>query len=258
MSHSWNTVRCCVAAVCVAVGACGRGAAPQKPEYVAAAERAQAGLVGPLKDDTGDEIVSWVDGQVVTDWAAEIVKRERAINGYLDDADPVRAAKYGFRSGQNPRLAWSWFRNNPVGFNGVPFVLFKTILDLDPNHHDPTLRAIARIWKREASVPAGSGPSGTWTLDHLGVGPDPSDYADGVARTANERQSPLPFGFAFENPRSFEPLSPTENAADDTRLLVKRERWTGRKTGNATARALAAPARWIGCSFRARPVTLAA
>jgi hypothetical protein len=215
-------VRCCVAAVCVAVGACGRGAAPQKPEYVAAAERAQAGLVGPLKDDTGDEIVSWVDGQVVTDWAAEIVKRERAINGYLDDADPVRAAKYGFRSGQNPRLAWSWFRNNPVGFNGVPFVLFKTILDLDPNHHDPTLRAIARIWKREASVPAGSGPSGTWTLDHLGVGPDPSDYADGVARTANERQSPLPFGFAFENPRSFEPLSPTENAADDARLLVKR------------------------------------
>ena len=165
----------------------------------------------PLKDDTSEEIVSWVDGQVVTDWAAEIAKRERAIDGYLNDADPARAEKYGFRSGQNPRLAWSWFRNNPVGFNGVPFVLFKTILDLDPNHQNPTLRAIARIWKHEASVPAGSGTSApNWTLDHIGVGPDPSDYVDGVARPASERQSPLPFGFAFENPRSFEPLSATE------------------------------------------------
>src|SRR6188472_445538 len=157
MSHSWNRVLCTVAVVCIAAGACGRDPAPQKPEYAAAAERAKAGFVAPLKDDTGDEIVSWVDGQVVTDWAAEITKRERAIDGYLNDADPGRAEKYGFRSGQNPRLAWSWFRSNPVGFNGVPFVLLKTILDLDPNHQDPTLRAIARIWKHEATVPAGSG-----------------------------------------------------------------------------------------------------
>ena len=92
---------------------------------------------GRLKDDTSEEIVSWVDGQVVTDWAAEIAKRERAIDGYLNDTDPARAEKYGFRSGQNPQLAWSWFRDNPVGFNGVPFVLFKTILDLDPNHAEP-------------------------------------------------------------------------------------------------------------------------
>ena len=152
--------------------------------------------------------MSWVDGQVVTDWPAEIAKRERAIDGYLNDTDPGRAEKYGFRSGQNPRLAWSWFRDNPVGFNGVPFVLFKTILDLDPNHENPTLRAIARIWKREAIVPAGSGaPASRWTFDHIGIGPNPSDYVDGVARPPSERQSPLPFGFAFENPRSFEPLS---------------------------------------------------
>ena len=90
-----------------------------------------------LKDDSSDDIVSWVDGQVVTDWSAEIAKRERAIDGYLNDTDPGRAAKYGFRSGQNPQLGWSWFRDNPVGFNGVPFVLFKTILDLDPNHPEP-------------------------------------------------------------------------------------------------------------------------
>ena len=84
-----------------------------------------------------------------------------AIEGYLNDTDPNRAEKYGFRSGQNPQLAWSWFRDYPVGFNGVPFVLFKTILDLDPEHTDPALQRIARIWKREAAMPLGSGPAAT-------------------------------------------------------------------------------------------------
>ena len=105
----------------------------------------------------------------------------------------------------------------------MPFVLFKTILDLDPNHENPTLRAIARIWKREAIVPAGSGaPASRWTFDHIGIGPNPSDYVDGVARPPSERQSPLPFGFAFENPRSFEPLSAAQTTVYDGRLLARR------------------------------------
>jgi mono/diheme cytochrome c family protein len=212
-----------IALVAVAVCACGRGPASESREYPAAARTVNPGLAGPLKDDTSAEIVSWVDGEVVTDWPAEITKRERAIEGYLDDADPVRAEKYGFRSGQNPRMAWSWFRDNPVGFNGVPYVLLKTILDLDPNHQNATLRAIARIWKHEATVPAESGASAaSWTLDHIGVAPNPSDYVDGVARPASQRQSPLPFGFAFENPRTFEPLSATEKTADDAGLLARR------------------------------------
>ncbi len=169
----------------VAVCACS-GPANESRQTVAERAANQSGLVSPLKDDTSDQIVSWVDGQVVTDWAAEIAKRERAIDGYLDDADPARAEKYGFRSGQNPQLAWSWFRNNPVGFNGVPFVLFKTILDLDPDHENPTLRTIARIWKREAIVPSTAGtPATEWTLDHIGIGADPSDYVDGVVRPAD-------------------------------------------------------------------------
>jgi hypothetical protein len=178
---------------------------------------------GPLAIDTSEDIVSWVDGQVVADWAQEIAKRDKAIEDYLDDADPARAEKYGFRSGQNPRLAWNWFRENPVGFNGVPYVLFKTILDLDPGHPNPTLRALARIWKREAPLPMGTGATATrWTLDHIGVRPDPADYVDGVALPVGERRSPLPFGFAFENPRAFEPLSGAEKAALDGRLLTKR------------------------------------
>ena len=209
--------------IAAALGACSRGPATESRGYLPPGGTAEAGFVAPLKDDSSEQIVSWVDGQTVTDWPAEIAKREKAIDGYLSDTDPGRAEKYGFRSGQNPRLAWDWFRNNPVGFNGVPFVLLKTILDLDPNHQNPALRAIARIWKREAIVPAAAGSSPpAWTLDHIGVGPNPADYADGVALPAGRRQSPLPFGFAFENPRSFAPLSAAERTADDARLMAKR------------------------------------
>ena len=182
-----------------------------------------ADFVAPLEVDTSDNIVSWVDGQVVNDWAAEVARRDRAIAGYLDDDDPVRAEKYGFRSGQTPRLAWNWFRENPVGFNGVPYVLFKTILDLSPDHENPTLRTLARIWKRQATVPQGTGAAATsWTLDHLGVVPNPSDYVGGVVRPAAERQHPLPYGLVFENPRTFEAMSGPTSALYDARLLARR------------------------------------
>lgn len=217
---------CRRASVVLALGivcACNSTPAPPAAEYAAAAERFAAGFVAPLSEDTGDDIVSWVDGQIVTDWPAEVNKRERAIQGYLNDADPERAAKYGFRSGQDPRLAWSWFKDNPVGFNGVPFVLFKTILDLDPEHENAALRRIARIWKREAIYPSGPGPAASrWTIDHIGIGPNPADYADGVARPVAERRAPLPFGFAYENERTFEPMSAAELSVQDGRLLARR------------------------------------
>ena len=211
----------CAAGFVVAMSACSRQPATESSVNTAAAARASEGIVAPLEDDTSDAIISWVDGHVVADWTAEIGKREQAIERYLSDSDPAHAEKYGFRSGQHPQLAWSWFLDNPVGFNGVPFVVLKTIFDLDPNHENPTLRSIARIWKREASVPVASGAS-RWTIDHIGMGPSPRDYVDGIARPAGERQSPLPFGFAFENPRSFEPLSTAETTVLDGRLLARR------------------------------------
>ena len=103
----------------LAAWGCNR-ASESAPEYAAAAERAEAGLVAPLGDDTSDEIVSWVDGRVITDWAAEIERRDRAIQGYLNDTNPDHAATYGFRSGQHPQLAWNWFLDNPVGILGEP------------------------------------------------------------------------------------------------------------------------------------------
>jgi len=212
----------CIALSSLLVWSCGRGTSSEDTKSTPAATVPSGGLVSPLKDDSSNDILSWVDGQVVSDWSAEIAKRERAIDGYLSDTDDVRAAKYGFRSGHNPQLGWSWFRDYPVGFNGVPFVLFKTILDLDPNDADPTLRRIARIWKHESPIPLGTGRSATrWTFDHLGVGPTPFDYADGIAKPVGERTSPLPFGFAFENPRTFEPLSETDLKLRDGQLRLK-------------------------------------
>ncbi len=229
VARSWGLGRraslCMWLGIAMVVAACGRDGNRNEttPDYTAAAQRASVGIVGPLDNDTGDDIVSWVDGQVVADWPAEIAKRDRAIAGYLSDSDTAHAEKYGFRSGQHPRMAWDWFSDNPVGFNGVPFVLFKTILDLDPNHENPTLRAIARIWKREAVVPVGSsGAAANWTFDHIGIGPNPNDYVDGVAKAPADRTAPLPYGFAFENPRAFEPLSAAQTTVYDGRLLARR------------------------------------
>ena len=221
MSKLW-TVRF-VAAVLIAgaLPACNRGGSTSDTAKTAySGTTGGGGLVAPPKTDDSDQIVSWVDGQAVTDWAAEVAKRDRAIDGYLNDEDPARAATYGFRSGQNPRLAWDWFQHNPVGFNGVPFVVLKTILDLDPDDANPILRKVARIWKHESAVGSGGAPA--WTFDHIGIGPDPGDYTNGIARPASQRQSPLPFGFAFENPRTFAPLSAAETTAEDARLLARR------------------------------------
>jgi hypothetical protein len=211
----------CATLLSLTVSACAR-VPPAAPAYPATAPPSGGAVVAPADDSSSAEIVSWIDGRVITDWATEIARREHAIEQYLNDADPVRADQYGFRTGQNPQLAWNWFRDNPVGFNGIPFVLFKTLLDLDPNHANTTLRTIARIWKREAIVPVPSAGASNWTLDHLGVGPHPADYVDGVARPPAERQAPLPYGFAFENPRSFEPLSAAATLTHDARLLARR------------------------------------
>ena len=99
-----------IALVAVAVCACRRGPANESREYPAAAKTVDAGLVGPLSDDTRAEIVSWVDGGVVTDWPAEIAKREGP-RGRSRDADRS-APRSTVRSGRTRGL--ELVRDNPV------------------------------------------------------------------------------------------------------------------------------------------------
>src|SRR5262245_16256651 len=210
-----NLRRITVFVLAIAVVACGRNAGDHAPEYQVAAEGARSGFVAPLQDDSAADIMSWVDGAPVTDWNVEIQKRDRAIEGYLNDSDPGRAEKYGFRSGQTPKMAWDWFNNNPVGFNGVPYVLLKTMFDLDPNDANPTPRTIPRIWKHHATIPTAAGGE-AWTMDHIGISPPPTDYDNGVARPAGPAS--VPYGFAFENPQTFAALDPAQRVVLDTRL----------------------------------------
>ncbi len=221
--HPGRSLSALVVVMAAAATACSPADGSHAQSAAARGAGADASLVRAPEADTSEAIVSWVDGKAVSDWRAERDRRDRAIARYLNDDDPDRAATYGFRAGQTPRLAWSWFRNNPVGFNGVPFVLFKTLLDLDPDHADPDLRAIARIWKREAVLPAAAAATDpVWTFDHIGVSAPPEDYTDGRLRAAGDRRSPLPAGFAFENPRAFTPLSRPQLATLDARLAARR------------------------------------
>ena len=73
--------------VCIALSSalvwssCGRGPSSEETKLASTANATSGGLVGPLKDDSSNDILSWVDGQVVSDWSAEIAKRDRAIDG---------------------------------------------------------------------------------------------------------------------------------------------------------------------------------
>jgi hypothetical protein len=131
-------------------------------------------------------------------WSDESGRREQALYAYLRDTDPVRAEKYGFRSGHTPALAWNWFDQHPVGFGGVPYVLLQTILSLDPaTETNPQLLALAKIWKKKSVIP-GEKDKQLYTLDHLGFGPHPNDYENGVAKRPDQRQQHLPNGFVYD------------------------------------------------------------
>ena len=200
-------------------------------------------------------------------------KRERAIDGYLNDTDPGRAEKYGFRSGQNPRLAWSWFRDNPVGFNGVPFVLFKTILDLDPNHENPTLRAHRphleargdraggirdRPRRAGRSITSASGRTRPTTSTAWRARPASASRrcrSDSRSRTrARSSRCRRPRRRCYDGAAAGAARVPEHQPADRQAARPP----TRGELGDATGRASAARARWIACSSRARPATSAA
>jgi mono/diheme cytochrome c family protein len=186
-----------------------------------------------------DEVVSWVDNRPVTDWDEEIKKRDKAIYDYLRINDSGAAQRYGFTNGHTPAIAWKWFEDSPVGFGGVPYVLWKTIAMLEDNEDyytrlasnatevakrsslytdltssvgAPTpkfdlneiaaLRAVARLWHQPSPV------SGERNLDHIGLLPHPGNYrksGDSYSPTFQAVQDPriqkelLPYGMTYES-----------------------------------------------------------
>lgn len=155
---------------------------------------AESGEAAPSIRHASDQ---WVENGS-SDWMDEVGRREKQIADFLQDTDPERASQYRFRDGHYPALAWNWFDQHPIGYGGIPYVLLQTMLSLDPSTEtDPHLKKLANIWKRE-SVVADEKGKGIFTLDHLGFGPHPDDYENGIAKPANQRNQFLPNGFVYD------------------------------------------------------------
>ncbi len=161
---------------------------------------------------------SWVDEGFVG-WSEERKRREKALNNYLCDDSEAAAAFYGFdeirrphgKRGKatvsrfTPREAWAFFDEHPIGYGGVPYVLLQTLLSIDPAEEtDEDLKKLGRIWREpslladeQPEAPGQNGGRKHYTLDHLGIGPHPTDYEDGVAVAPMQRKR-LPNGLVFD------------------------------------------------------------
>jgi hypothetical protein len=96
------------------------------------------------------------------------------------------------------------------------------MLSLDPaTETSPALLELAKIWKRQSVIPSEQGET-LYTLDHLGFGPHPEDYRDGVAKAPGEREHRLPNGFVFD-PR----VEPKDKWWIDFRLKTMRDGFIG-------------------------------
>ncbi len=191
-----------------------------------------------LDSGTSDGFVSWVDRQPITDWNAEIKKRDKAIYQYLNVNDPATSGKYGFSNNHTPATAWKWFEESPVGFGGLPFVLWKTITFLEDRDSYYTsladsaksvaagsnfftgitsyfgapkpsftgeeiaaLRAVAKLWRQPSPM------TGEKNLDHIGVIPHPENYNKESeyspeftsVKDPGMQKVKLPYGFGYES-----------------------------------------------------------
>ena len=163
----------------------------------------------------------WLTNEA-TSWQQERQRREDELDAYVNDTDATRSETYGFKKGHTPKLAWDWFDKHPVGYGGMPYVLLQTMLSLDPaTEKNPHLLALAKIWKKKSTVPSEASKN-IYTLDHLGIGPHPSEYKDGVAKKPSQRDRLLPNGLVFD------PTVEIEKVADvDVKLKLMRDGLAG-------------------------------
>ncbi len=158
---------------------------------------------------TGYASDKWVkEGK--TTWQQEQQRREEELYAYLNDTNSDRAKIYGFRTGHTPKLGWDWFDNHPIGYGGVPYVLLQTILSLDPaTETDPYLLAIAKVWRKQSKIPDEAGQK-VYTIDHLGLGPHPDEYENGVVKPPEQRKHLLPNGLVYDPTVKVESLEDIE------------------------------------------------
>ena len=167
--------------------------------------------------------MSWVDGQVVTDWAAEIAKREQAHRRLSERRRSGRAREV--RVPQRPESA-ARVELVPRQPGRVQRRAVRAVQDdarsrsesseSDAARHRPDLEA-----RGDRAGGRGSAGGSVDARSHRRRA-EPVRLRRRRRASAGERQSPLPFGFAFENPRAFEPLSAAEPTALDGRLLARR------------------------------------
>ena len=174
----------------------------------------------------------WVvsEAEDAPSWKTERDRRRRVIDRYLSIEDADCAKKLGFSPDQNPKLAWEYFTRHPIGYGGVPLVLLKTLLSLDPveeaDRHRILLEAaaraetagneaaastlkkdadeakaletIARIWKKPSPI-TDERTQDRYTLDHLGMA-RPVDsydkYSDAYSGAGDAHR--LPNGLVFD------------------------------------------------------------
>jgi mono/diheme cytochrome c family protein len=183
-----------------------------------------------------DGLQSWVDGKPYEEWidpakpsdgpswSWERNRRNQAIEAYLNETGPALSDKWEFRQTgdqpQNSALGWKWFQESPVGFGGVPFVLLKTLIDLNADNckldGQFDICGLVGVWQKKPNLAAGLEPTAK-NLDHLGFGPHPDDYDEnGRVRDPGDRKWPLPYGFVFQsgNPKLPDDVGPFEESIE--------------------------------------------
>ncbi len=94
-----------------------------------------------------------------TDWNQLRECREKEIETYTKSRE--QAANF------------SWFKDSPLGFGGMPYVLLRMLQQMYPD---------------------------VWPADNLGFAPHPDDYEDGVLKPEPQRRHVLPYGMVYQDP----------------------------------------------------------
>lgn len=94
-----------------------------------------------------------------TDWNQLRECREKEIETYTKSRE--QAANF------------SWFKDSPLGFGGMPYVLFRVLQQTYPD---------------------------VWPEDNLGFAPHPDDYENGELKPAPKRRHILPYGMVYQDP----------------------------------------------------------